>query len=76
MDFGERYIKFIVTYCNTKCGNRNIWLLLIVSGKSTSDRNEFSDLFQVLFNFCFQTIFLKDPSVGVFPGLQRLQRRG
>ena len=26
--FGERYIKFIVTYCNTKCGNQNIWLCL------------------------------------------------
>ena len=41
--FGERYIKFIVTYCNTKCGNRNIWLLLIVSGKLTSDSNKLSD---------------------------------
>ena len=29
--FGGQYIKFIVTYCNTKRGKRNIWLLLIVS---------------------------------------------
>ena len=32
--FGEQYIKFIVTYCNTKRGKRNIWLLLIVSWNS------------------------------------------
>ena len=56
--FGERYIKFIVTYCNTKCGNQNIWLLLIVSGKLTSDWNKLSDYQVWWFQFFMQSNLL------------------
>ena len=60
--FGERYIKFIVTYCNTKCGNQNIWLLLIVSTKSTSNWNRFSDNIKSDYFNLFSCTVQKPPS--------------